>query len=153
MALQARNNGQDPFRFEEALHTYFVVSDIREVSISGLEGTEYLDKTDGLKRKRADESLIRFTKETDQVHLNTRSTCVIDDPVLNRRIVIAKSGSQSTVVWNPWSEKAGTMADLGQNVWTHFVCVESGNIGENAITLEPGATHRMAVAIRIVSSA
>jgi len=138
--------------FEEALHTYFAIGDIRQSSIAGLQGTEYLDKTDGFKRKRVESELIRFAKETDQVHVNTQSKCVIEDPAWSRRVEIEKSGSNSTVVWNPWSEKASAMADLGSDVWTEFVCVESGNIGENAVTLAPGESHKMTVAIRVASA-
>lgn len=149
MELEVQNNGPEIFTYEEALHTYFSVADVRQVSVSGLEGTEYLDKTDGFQRKRLEDGRIHFTKETDQVHVNTTATCVIDDPVWDRRIVIAKSGSNSTVVWNPWSEKAGAMSDLGGEAWTGMVCVESGNIGENAVTLAPGESHTMAAAIRV----
>jgi glucose-6-phosphate 1-epimerase len=151
LELDARNDLREPLTFEEALDTYLAVSDIREISVSGLEGTEYLDKADGFQRKHLGDERIRFTKETDQVHANTSSTCVIDDPLWDRRIVIAKSGSNSTVVWNPWSDKASAMADLGPDAWTRMICVESGNIGENSVTLAPGASHSMTVAIRVVS--
>ena len=57
--------------YEEALHTYFAVADIRQVSVSGLEGTTYIDKTDGFKRKKLGDEPLRIAKETDQVHLGT----------------------------------------------------------------------------------
>jgi len=41
------------------------------------------------------------------VHLNAAAACVIHDPVWNRRIVVEKSGSNTTIVWNPWREKGG----------------------------------------------
>lgn len=153
MELEARNNGSEAFTFEEALHTYFAISDIRRVAVAGLRDTEYLDKTDSFLRKRVETVLLLFKGEKDQVHINTQSTCTILDPAWKRRIEIEKSGSNSTVVWNPWIKKAGAMPDLGLYEWNGMVCVESGNIGENAVTLAPGESHKMAVTIRIRPSA
>ena len=148
MVLEATNKGRAPFRFENALHTYFAVGDVRQIHITGLEGSEYIDKVDGSQRKR-DADAIRFTGERDQVHVNTSATCVIHDPLWNRRIEIEKSGSLSTVVWNPWIERTLAFPDMDPNGWRDMVCVESGNIGENAVELAPGATHRMSVTIRV----
>ena len=64
-----------------------------------------------------------------------------DDPGLHRKITIEKSGSQTTVVWNPWIAKAAAMADFGDNEWPGMLCVETANAGANAITLGPGKTH------------
>lgn len=145
MSLEVTNEGPDEARFEEALHTYLAVGDVRQVSVTGLEGVEYLDKTDGFKRKLQGAEPLRLTKATDSVYLKTASTCEVTDPVWNRRIVAEKSGSASTVVWNPW---AG-MADLGSDEWQGMICVETANVGENAIVLAAGATHRMTATIGV----
>ena len=59
-----------------------------------------------MKRKvQADEPL-RLSGATDRVFLATRGPCAVDDPILDRRLVIEKRGSATTVVWNPWREKA-----------------------------------------------
>ena len=152
MELETRNVGTEPFTYEEALHTYFSISDVQLVSISGLEGTTYIDKTDRFKRKQLGNEPIRIAKETDQVHVDTKTTCVIDDPLWKRRIVIEKSGSESTVVWNPWMEKTRAMSDMTADSWKGMVCVESANAGENAITLLPGASHRLMVVVRVEPS-
>ncbi len=94
-----------PFPFEDALHTYFAVSDVRETSTAGLENADYVDKTDAQQRKNQGPDLIRITSETDRVYESTRKTCIVDDPGLHRKITIEKSGSQTTVVWNPWIAK------------------------------------------------
>jgi len=51
-----------------------------------------------------------------RTHIDTADTCVIHDPVWDRRIVIEKSGSLSTVVWNPWVEKTAALADMESRV-------------------------------------
>ncbi len=149
MELQVSNTSEDPLIYEEAFHTYFAVGDVRQISIGGLEGTEYLDKTDNAQRKVQPSAPVRIEQETDRVYLNTEAACTIEDPAWNRRIVIEKCGSRSTVVWNPWVEKSKTFADLAPGEWPGFVCIESANVAENRITLAPGQSHTMAVRISL----
>jgi D-hexose-6-phosphate mutarotase len=149
MALEVENICPTPFAFEEALHTYLAVSDVREVAVTGLSETEFIDKADRLQRKRQREEMLRITGETDRVYLNTRSACFLHDPGLRRRITIEKSGSDTTVVWNPWIAKAAAMADFGDDEWTRMLCIETANSGENAVTLSPGATHLMEAVIAV----
>jgi D-hexose-6-phosphate mutarotase len=71
----------------------------------------------------------------------------IIDPKLGRRITISKEGAASTVVWNPWSDKAQVIPDLGNDEYPQFVCVESGNVGPDKVTLKPGETSTLSVSI------
>jgi D-hexose-6-phosphate mutarotase len=149
MALEVTNPGPDAFTFEEALHTYFAVRDVRNVTVTGLEQTDYLDKVTGFDRKNQGAEPIRFTGETDRVYLGTTATCVIDDPGARRRIAVRKSGSDVTVVWNPWIAKAKAMPDYGDDEWPEMVCVETCNVNVHARTLAPGATHTMTAIIEV----
>jgi len=79
MELEVRNTGGASFTFEEALHSYFGVADVRAASLTGLEGTEYLDKVAGLARCRQAAEPVRFDAETDRIYLDTRAACVIRD--------------------------------------------------------------------------
>ena len=149
LELEVAHDGAGPFQYEEALHSYFAVGDIAQVAITGLAGTEYFDKADGGRRKRQQGEPLRFAGETDQLHLNTDAVCVIEDAAWDRRIVVEKSGSRSTVVWNPWEEKTRGLKDMQPDGWRGMVCVESGNAAENAITLAGGGTHVMRTVIRL----
>jgi D-hexose-6-phosphate mutarotase len=151
--LVTTNTGAMPFVITEALHTYFRIGDIGAVEVLGLEGTEYADTADGSKRKKQS-GAVRFDGEVDRVFLNTETTCSIVDSRLKRRIDISKSGSHSTVVWNPWSQKAARFADLGsataeEGSWRQMVCIESANALDNALTLAPGQSHSLAVRYRV----
>lgn len=146
--LVTRNNAGEPVTLGEALHTYFAVSDIRQVAVRGLADCVYLDKVDGGKRTRQD-GAVTFSGETDRIYLNTTADCLIDDPGMKRRIRIAKRGSQSTVVWNPWIEKAEKMGDLGDNGYLRMLCVESANAAENVVSIAPGAEHRLWVSYTV----
>jgi len=146
--LVTLNTGVAPITIGEALHAYFEVGDVRTITITGLDGCEYLDKVDGMTRKRQTGS-IAFSAETDRVYLDTVSDCVIDDPVFGRRIRVSKQGSRSTVVWNPWKEKAAKMADLGDDGYLKMVCVETANAADNTVTLAAGKEHRLATIYRV----
>jgi glucose-6-phosphate 1-epimerase len=150
MKLEVRNDGAQPLVFQEALHTYFAIGDVYRVRVSGLEGAVYLDKTEGFQRKRQGSDPIRITKETDRVYVNTTSTCVIGDPAIGRRILIEKSGSEATVVWNPWDEKIKTFTDMSPEDWKRMICVETANAGDHSIHLAPGASHTLSATIRAI---
>jgi D-hexose-6-phosphate mutarotase len=142
--LVTHNSGPAPITIGQALHTYFEVSDVRRVAIHGLGGCAYLDKVDGGKRKDQC-GPVTIATEVDRIYLDTLADCLIDDPGLRRRIRVAKRGSRTTVVWNPWTEKAAKMGDLGENGFLNMVCVESANAADDVVTLAPGGAHHLAV--------
>jgi glucose-6-phosphate 1-epimerase len=146
MELIVTNTGAAPLTFQEALHTYYRVGNVRYVRLVGLDHLSYLDNTEGNveKLQYGDNT---FTQRIDNAYLNTEADLVLNDPTLKRRIHIGKLNSHNTVVWNPWAELAGAMADLGDE-WPHFVCVEAANIRTNAVTLQPGEQHTMTAIIR-----
>ena len=148
MALEVVNTGPTPFTFEAALHTYLTVSDVRTAGVRGLENTAFIDKVDGFARKRHGSGPLTLTGETDRVFLGTRAACVVDDPGLRRRLTVDKTGSASTVVWNPWAAKCAEMADMGADDWRSMICVETANASDDAVTVAPGARHLMTATIR-----
>ena len=142
LELITHNNGKQPIKIGQALHTYFKVGDVSKVMLHGLDDTDYLDKPDNFKRK-VQHGPITFEEEVDRIYLNTASDCVIEDKTLNRDIVIIKCGSHSTVVWNPWQEVAEKMGDLGREGYKKMLCVESANAAEDMVTIEPGKAHQL----------
>jgi glucose-6-phosphate 1-epimerase len=140
--LVTTNTGQSAFELGEALHTYFQISDVANITIRGLEDCAYLDKVQDFARFTQRDGIV-FENEVDRVYINTAADCVIEDKGLKRAIRIAKQGSLSTVVWNPWTEKADKMGDFGENGHRGMVCVESGNAWDNVVMLAPGETHKL----------
>lgn len=140
--LVTRNTGSAPFQLGEAFHTYFHISDLAEMAIRGLEGCDYLDKVDNGLRK-TQQGPVAIESEVDRVYLDTEADCLIEDRGLQRRIRIAKRGSRSTVVWNPWVEKAEKMGDFGPQGHRGMVCVETANAAGNVVTLAPGEAHSL----------
>lgn len=142
--LVTKNTGSAAFQLGEALHTYFHISDVGQITIRGLENCEYLDKVKDFARFRQEGGIV-IESEVDRVYVNTAADCMIEDKGLKRAIRIAKQGSQSTVVWNPWTEKADKMGDLGEDGHRGMVCVESANAFNNVVSVAPGETHRLSV--------
>jgi glucose-6-phosphate 1-epimerase len=146
MELSIRNTSSLPATFENCLHTYLQVSSVHDILISGLTATRYLDKLSNLELLETAPSF-PIIAEVDRIYSDTTTTVEIHDPGFNRTINIGKSGSHSTVVWNPWIAKSKTMPDFGDDEYQQMVCVESGNITSHEITLLPGEVTVLKVVI------
>lgn len=149
LRLTVVNTGQEPLLFEEALHTYLAVSSSVDATVTGLQGTEYLDKTEAFARKTQDNEALRFTGEVDRAYVNTTAPVTVHDPAAGREITVSKSGSGTTVTWNPGPVLAAKLADLGDAEWRSFVCVETANAADNALTLAPGQAHTMELRLQL----
>jgi glucose-6-phosphate 1-epimerase len=144
------NTGKEEFEVAPALHTYFATADVTKVAIKGLEGVTYLDALQQLAPVQEGTSPIAIDKEVNRCYMDTASTCTIVDKSMDRSITIEKTGSQSTVVWNPWVETAKKIGDLGDDEYQQFVCVETANVHHNKLQLAPGASHTMTAKIAAV---
>lgn len=144
--LTMANAGSETFRFEVALHSYLHVGDVRQVRVTGLEGASYLDKVDGQERRQEGELVL--TGQTDRVY-RSPGPVVVHDPVLGRTLTVSSTGADSTIVWNPWAEQARSMADLGNQEWTQLLCVEAGNVLQDAVELAAGGSHTTAVRVAV----
>jgi D-hexose-6-phosphate mutarotase len=154
LALTSHNTGTHALELTEALHTYFRVGDIGAIAVGGLAGAAYFDAAPGAAaapdRQRRQAGAVRFDAEVDRVY-ESSGECWIDDPVLQRRLHIAKSGSAATVVWNPWDAKAERLGDVGPGQWRQMVCVESGNARPTVVHLAPDASHCLTVLYRVAA--
>ena len=146
MELEVENTGPAPFTFEAALHTYLAVGDVRRIRIEGLAGASFQDKVRGI--ESVQHGSITVTGEVDRVY-DSGGTVEVHDPVLGRVIHVSKTGSSSTIVWNPWVEKSHALADFGDDEWQTMVCVETANVGSHAVTVEPGEGHLMSATLSV----
>ena len=140
MSLISRNTGDQPFTLTDALHTYFCVADIAQTAVLGLDGCEYLDKVHNFARAQQS-GPVEFTGETDRIYIDTTADCVIEDRVAQRAIRVSKSGSSSTVVWNPWRDKG--FANMAAGEYQQMLCVETCNAGPDQVILAPGQSHAL----------
>lgn len=146
--LCTQNIGPAPIRLVQALHTYFTVSDIRHVSVQGLDNLLYIDKVNHDKLTRQ-QGPVRFEGETDRIYLDSVADCLIDDPGLRRRLRIAKRGSLATVVWNPWVEKSARLSGFEPDGYLGMLCVESANTDHDSVILPSNGKHVLSVSYSV----
>ena len=142
LELVTRNTGAQLFPVTQAFHTYFKVGDISQVSVSGLEDADYIDKVDNSALKKQIGSVV-INEEVDRIYLGVRDELVINDIVLKRRIRIRSGGSKSAVVWNPWAKISAEMADLQDNDYRNLLCVETTNAATDVVEVSPGRESRL----------
>jgi glucose-6-phosphate 1-epimerase len=147
VSLVSFNAGPEDVTLSQALHSYFAVSDIKQVSIEGLDGVSYLNTLESWETQNVQVGDITFTGETDRIYQGTPDLISIVDPEWKRRIQIQTIGSNSSVVWNPWIEKTKTLGDMEADGWQNMVCVETANVMSDIVTLKPGDMHMMSVSI------
>lgn len=135
VSLTVRNIGPAPLEFTGALHTYLAVGDIEAVALHGLGGRTGWDALTGTSGPAAEPT--RFSSEFDRVYGPPATDLVVDDG--RDRVRVRQGGGWcDTVVWNPWSAKAATLADLPADGWRHMLCVEAARVFEPA-AVAPGA--------------
>jgi glucose-6-phosphate 1-epimerase len=147
VTLHAANTDDAPWSMTGALHTYLKVGDVREVGVHGLHGTQYVESRLS-PEKRPQHGCVVFDQEVDRLYASD-ATLVVRDPALAREIIVEKAGSLATVVWNPWIEKSKRLADLPDEAYPDFLCIEAANAGEDVVTVQPGAAHRLAQRISV----
>ncbi|XP_041464080.1 putative glucose-6-phosphate 1-epimerase [Lytechinus variegatus] len=133
------NTGLEKFDFTCLLHTYFRVDDIANVSITGLNGLEYVDKIRGGATFTEDRELVTVDGNYDRVYKQTPNKHEIRNTIDGATIVLEKNNFPDTVVWNPWAEKAKQMSDFGDDEYTKMICVEAGYVS-TPVTLQPEQT-------------
>jgi D-hexose-6-phosphate mutarotase len=147
MELTAANQSPDKtVTIEDCLHSYFHVGDIGTVSLSGLERAPFDDFAFGANgaRRNGDPDPLRITQETNRVYPDNAAAVEIRDETLKRIVRVEKFNSKSTVVWNPWTtQKMPDDWEPGEH--RQMVCVESGNVKRNKISLAPGKTTTLRV--------
>jgi glucose-6-phosphate 1-epimerase len=152
VAFEVENTGTSAFDYELALHTYLGVSDVRGVQAEGLAGASYHDKVSGQRAQVQAREPLCFTGETDRVY-DSAARVTVRDAARKRRLIIDKTNSATTVIWNPWVDKARSMSDFGDDEWPSMLCVEAANAGARRILLPPQARHVTTTIISAETSA
>ena len=149
IAFEMTNIDPYPIEFTQALHTYFSVGDIEQISISGLEASPYIDKLTGDECPAAG-APIAIDAETDRIYQHLTRPIELHDPVLKRTITIEHDGAANAIVWNPWLEKSARLDDMGgADAYRGMVCIETGNVSLNRVRLQPGETYRLVTNISV----
>ena len=142
LSLVTKNAGALPFKLTQALHTYLAVGDVTQISLEGLDGCAFIDQLAAGPLK-VQQGAIHIAGEVDRIYQASPQTVRVLDRRNARIIDVAKTGSNATVVWNPWVEKSARLGDMGVDGYRSMVCVEAANAGQDVVTLAPGARHQL----------
>lgn len=132
--MQVVNQSDDALTFTGALHTYFAVSDVTRVSVSGLQGLDFQDNARGGELGKQAEEQLLIGGEVDRVYVDAPDEVIIFDGTTS--ISIEKHGFPDAVVWNIGESKAPSMKDLGPDEWQRYICVEAGSVAKEMV-LQP----------------
>jgi len=142
LSLTTKNTGSKAFTFTQALHTYFNISDIEQVMVSGLSSKYYLDKLDrfDLKMQVGD---IAVNQEVDRIYQAAPYMVHLKDSGFKRTVAISSTGGHTTVVWNPWSETVSSIKDLDDDSYRQFICIETVNAADDNVVLAANEQHTL----------
>jgi len=159
--IVSTNKGCEAVLLTQALHSYFLVDDIHQVHLSGVN-TPYDDKVNATKNNKPPD-VYNFTKEVDRIHLfnhllythkQTINICKTHaaPPQNSQHMVsqmIEQTGHDATVVWNPWVDTSAAMKDMQNNGYKTMLCIEAANTAnaKKPLILGPLQTHKLSQTI------
>ena len=146
LCLTTHNQDQYDLAFTQALHTYLAVSDIRHVSLSGLDHCPYVETLEGWEI-RQQQGRVSFSGETDRIYQQVPPTLYLLDPRWKRRIGLMAEGAHSAVVWNPWIEKAQRLSQFAPHAWQGMLCIETANLLDDQVILPPQGQHSLSFSL------
>jgi len=153
ITLETTNQSEENIPVGGALHTYLALSQIDHINLAGLQNTPYLDTTAEPEAHQVQqEALLAITGEVDRIYFGTQNPIQLHDPTWKRTITVSKEESLSTVVWNPWLEKATALGDLPDQAYQDFVCIEASNARQDTRILAPGETHALTSQLKVLTT-
>jgi glucose-6-phosphate 1-epimerase len=148
LKLETKNTSSGAFTITQALHTYFNISDIKNITVSGLDNKKYLDKLEDFS-ENLQQGDVMITQEIDRVFQPVRNKVKLIDSGFNRTINISASGSETAVIWNPWTTAISSISDLDNLHYRRFLCVETANTAQDSVIIPAGKSHCMSVSYSI----
>ena len=146
LRLTTRNLGSTPLSISQALHSYFAVSDIRQVRLRGLDGCSYVETLEdwAVRQQQGD---LHFSGETDRIYQGLPSRLELLDAGWQRKLILDSSGSGSAIVWNPWIDKSQRLTHYDADAWQGMLCIETANVLGDCIELAPGGHHELRLSL------
>lgn len=114
---------------DDALHSYFLVNAVSKVRVEGVT-----------------EQPIVVPEQHDEIYPGA-ATGPIRIVMPDRTLTITPLGARDVVVWNPGAEYAATLADFAGDQWERMLCVEVGNVRDNAVTIPAGGSHTLGMRV------
>lgn len=135
LELSVSNTGEAPLSFTGALHTYLRVTQVEDVALEGLYGHHYRDAANGDKVIRDSGTAVMVDAEIDRVYRDVKRPQLLQAG--NLSLGIQSQDFPDVVVWNPWVDKCGALADMPADGWRHMLCVEAA-VAETPVLVPAG---------------
>ncbi|MFT4547180.1 MAG: glucose-6-phosphate 1-epimerase [Verrucomicrobiales bacterium] len=149
LELKTTNRSEVPIGLSGALHSYLAIGDISEVRVEGLGSLAYLDDVDGGAPK-LQVGDVEIGQEVDRRYQHTEGEVLVHDGALGRTLRVSKSGSATTVLWNPWWNRAAEIGDMPDDGYQTMLCVEAANAASDGIVLQSGESQLLGTTIEVV---
>lgn len=119
--------GSPPAPLTAALHTYFAVDAAAACAVHGLGGLTYRNTAEGGREEvEAGDTVTVGSAEVDRVYLDVPSTVTLSrGGTPGGAVRMRTKNFPDAVVWNPYKAKAASLADMPDDGWERFVCVEA----------------------------
>lgn len=133
LAFGVRNSGTEAFPFSAALHSYYLVDELEECALAGLQRVRFEDESGTMALQ--EDAALRFGDKLDRVYYQLPAPLTLSAGGATLRL--EQDGFTDAVVWNPGAADAAALADLDDAEYRRFVCVEAALIEPDV--LAPGA--------------
>jgi glucose-6-phosphate 1-epimerase len=129
------NTGGETFQFTGALHSYLRLVQVEDAALEGLYGCDFRDAANEDQVIRETGTEIRIEAETDRVYHQVKRPLSLQAG--NHSLTIQSQNFPDVVIWNPWVERCGQLADMEPEGWRQMLCVEAA-IAQEPVTLPVG---------------
>ncbi|KAF0811683.1 putative glucose-6-phosphate 1-epimerase [Andreprevotia sp. IGB-42] len=141
--LVAEHKGNVSVKFAAALHSYFSVPDVAQIEVGGLDGCTRINTVGGANERTVQHGPVKIVDTHDSVYLDVPAEQTISSSAGVTRVYSADT--RTAVVWNP-GDHSRDIGDVREH-FSGFVCVERGDVFDNARELAPGQQYRATMTI------
>ena len=123
LSLDVHNTGAAEFSFASALHSYFLVEQLNRASVGGLQDLRYSDSTTQLDMPGTQsQKELAFSGKLDRIYHEIPGALTLNTGA--HTLHLEQAGFTDAVVWNPGALDAAALADMADDEYERFVCIE-----------------------------
>jgi glucose-6-phosphate 1-epimerase len=114
MSFNVRNSGEQDFDFACALHSYFALEAFEHTALEGLQAGD-----------------IHFKEKLDNIYPAPSELTLLHTGAGALRL--QQQGFSEFVVWNPGADGAAALADMADEEYRQFVCIEPAKVDKKPL--------------------
>ena len=147
LQMLTRNHSNQTVAVTQAFHSYLAVGDANQMTIDGLGGCTYFDKLANFERREQALGVLTQAPPYDRIYHDGRGQYEVLDRVTGKLRFMTSTGSNTAVLWNPGTEVAANMKDVGADQSHRFVCLEVANARDDVVHLAPNQSHTLGMTL------